>query len=575
MMKKFTLPQWRIILNMLVVAMVLFSMQPAVAQANPEISNCEELKDPATITQMEFCTTHVGCRMVMGFHTACTKAKKFLNSLKDLTNPANAGADATASQSTSLFGKFVNAVTGKSAITSNQVFDAAMGDVATELEKKDKDWSDKASDIRSRIDKADKQTVTGDLVGGSGKWVYMGDVKDGKPNGWGSVVTSSGYLARGEFKPESGVRLSGTGDSIFPSGQRDMGQFAGGELSGSGMRANGFIADLPDFVRKGFDAQYKGTFVAGKESGMGVAYREDGSVSKRGTFADGALSVGVQIDPNGKTTRVDKVMDAMLAAEAKQKEQAERMAREAEVRKAEADRVAAARAKAAEEERAAKAQAEQNYRNSLNAMNAGQLFAKADELLASGDSQKSREVLRTLLGRFPDHALSAMAAQRLSSMGAGNASGDKTNGAANNAGAQTAGSANGGMSMACNETLDKYLNSLPAFQSPGLRNVVANLRTDSRELLDHSRSGKITREYVPEYQRIIREYTQSGKQAMENHRQLSGSATRAMCNPPEGSQAFAWAAAQMGIGFATWGLNTVRCALNQGAPEPIPAFCPF
>ncbi len=57
-------------------------------------------------------------------------------------------------------------------------------------------------------------------------------------------------------------------------------------------------------------------------------------------------------------------------------------------------------------------------------MNAGQLFAKADELSSSGDSVKAREVLRSLVSRFPDHALAAQAAAQMAGMNASAANSD-------------------------------------------------------------------------------------------------------------------------------------------------------
>lgn len=54
--------------------------------------------------------------------------------------------------------------------------------------------------------------------------------------------------------------------------------------------------------------------------------------------------------------------------------------------------------------------------NSIAKMNAGQLFAKADELSAQGDKAKAREVLLSLVSRFPDHPLAATAAQQMTAL---------------------------------------------------------------------------------------------------------------------------------------------------------------
>ena len=129
----------------------------------------------------------------------------------------------------------------------------------------------------------------------------------------------------------------------------------------------------------------------------GKKYRPDGALAEEGRFEkDGKLSVGVSYDAAGART------DVNLPAE----------------------RAAAARTAAQEEQQRAReqaAQAEQQFRTSLQAMNPGQLFARADELNAQGDKARAREVQRTLVSRFPDHPLAATAAQQMAG-GAGTGS---------------------------------------------------------------------------------------------------------------------------------------------------------
>lgn len=74
------------------------------------------------------------------------------------------------------------------------------------------------------------------------------------------------------------------------------------------------------------------------------------------------------------------------------------------------ERRAARQQKEAEENRA--------FQDGLQRMNPGQLYALSDKLLAQGDQGKAREVLRTLIARFPDHALSATASQQLAGLSA-------------------------------------------------------------------------------------------------------------------------------------------------------------
>lgn len=57
------------------------------------------------------------------------------------------------------------------------------------------------------------------------------------------------------------------------------------------------------------------------------------------------------------------------------------------------------------------------FRASLQTMNAGQLFNRADELQQSGDNARASQVRRVLIERFPDSPLAGTAAQQLSGGG--------------------------------------------------------------------------------------------------------------------------------------------------------------
>ncbi|MFM2084422.1 MAG: hypothetical protein RLY95_1240 [Pseudomonadota bacterium] len=93
-------------------------------------------------------------------------------------------------------------------------------------------------------------------------------------------------------------------------------------------------------------------------------------------------------------------------------------------------------------------------------MNAGQLFAKADELSSSGDSAKAREVLRSLVSRFPDHPLAAQAAAQM----AGGSSGVSSS--ANNAGGNGQRASSAQKSMTCREITDELGNDFILFFAP-------------------------------------------------------------------------------------------------------------
>ncbi|HVL09101.1 MAG TPA: hypothetical protein VM512_08085, partial [Burkholderiaceae bacterium] len=95
----------------------------------------------------------------------------------------------------------------------------------------------------------------------------------------------------------------------------------------------------------------------------------------------------------------------------------ERVKREADLVQAEKQREAERQRVAAQEAAQKKideaARVEQQFRASLQTMNPGQLFARADELNTQGDPTRAREVQRALIGRFPNHQLAATVARQM------------------------------------------------------------------------------------------------------------------------------------------------------------------
>jgi hypothetical protein len=90
----------------------------------------------------------------------------------------------------------------------------------------------------------------------------------------------------------------------------------------------------------------------------------------------------------------------------------------ADYNRAQAAIAAAAAARQRTAEREAR-QAEAEFQSSLKTMGAGQLFAKADELRRAGQTDKSLQMLRALVSRFPNSPLAGTAAQQLSGMSGG------------------------------------------------------------------------------------------------------------------------------------------------------------
>jgi hypothetical protein len=540
------------------------------AQSDDNPANCNELKDPDVQFQMDLCKAHVGCRLVMGIHNTCVKAKKFLNNIKEQVGEGVK----------SFFGT-------RKEVTSDMVFEASLDDKQRAVTQ-DKEWKDKVDAVKEGQKKAGKDVLTGQSTDG-GTWTYIGDVRQGKENGTGAMFFSNGQIQRGEFK--DGMQ-NGAIDMIQASGVRSTGTYLNNQMSGEGFRLyegggkykGGFAENSRNgagILEYSNGLRYEGNFKSGDYSGDGIIYRSDGTVMQRGVFEKSELSVGKKYDSNGAVLAdVNKPLEEQKSREATQLAAAEKQ-KIADAEKAAAEqRRRQAELLQQQRQRDAKAAAEKAYRDSLAQMNAGQLFAKADELSSAGDSVKAREVLRALISRFPDHPLATTAAQQMSKLAEAAAPRPQPSAAPNNNstdGNTSAGAGRGALQLSCNDSFDVYLNTLPNFRSAALRNVRQDTRTQTARHLADARAGRLKMSDIPAYRQLTQEYKTAEAQALDNHKKLSSSGVGpAMCNPDEGSQAMAWAATRMGIAFNTWVINVIQCtAGGQNNAQPIPAFCPY
>ena len=368
----------------------------AAAQVNPEIANCQELTDEGTIEQVKICETHLGCRMVIRAYQACTKARKFLDNLRDSIGDGVK----------TLFGY-------RKEVRPENVFEAMQTEVTKRVDAMP-GWKDESASVRQAVAKAGTEVTSGKTTGGA-DYVYIGDVKNGKPEGHGTLFTASGSATRGDF---SNGLPQGRADMVIGAAtdrpSRTLSEFEQGERSGKGVSQLGDGAVFDGTFAGNTPAQgsytyangtrYVGSFEKGTGNFVaGTLYRADGSVSETGSYRGNVLNVGSRMDASGKVTEeVNKPRDAMLAAEERQRVAVER------TRKDEDDRLAAQRQREAEQ-----AARDAAFRDSLQRLGAGPLYALADELAEKGDRARSREVLRSLITRFPDHALAGTAAQQL------------------------------------------------------------------------------------------------------------------------------------------------------------------
>lgn len=429
---------------LLLAALALAAPLPGAAQVNPEIASCGELKDEATVTQADLCAAHIGCRFVLNIQKTCARAKGYLERLRAAMAPPEAPADGPPPQSPlerlkSALVEGRNTLFGSpKGVTPDAVFAATLGDEsrgeAVRSLGGDAAAQRQAQDIGKQVREAwNTSELTGKSPSGK-DWVYYGQARDGQFQGLGTVIYSDGEVQRGEFKDS---QRQGQVDILLASGSRRVGKEDGSTTEGLWVAPSGAMekgTNWKDGTFIGTRTEADGSsFVGRMEKGKrvdGTVYRADGSVTERGRYENGVLSVGERLSADGTAVAVNVPAERQAAARAaaEQKrldaEAAQQRQREAVARAEQQQREEAARA--AQQQREAAARAEQQFRDSLQNLNAGQLFARADELSAQGDSAHAREVRRALISRFPDHALAAAAARQMAGDAAGGASTPKS-----------------------------------------------------------------------------------------------------------------------------------------------------
>lgn len=364
---------------------------------------------------MELCSAHLGCRMVLGIQNTCAKAEKFINNL----------ANAVGEGVKTMFGF-------RKELTSDKVFEASLSDKQRAVEK-DKGWRDLIDPIRNEVSKV-KEAVkehspsfvevgdtsnTGQLEGNGFRFRKLPDTVEiervvGAYPGWTGIKTDMVDVAKETREVTERIMFKDKADNYIP-GLAGKSTFSdGSEYSGTR------ILSKDRFLRHGKGTltttdgrQMEGIFVNNGFS-EGTIRRRDGTLIARGKWdTAGDLSRGQLFDATGTVvirevdSEGDKARAAAIAEEQKKQREKE----------ADAKRLI-------EEQKALTL-----FRTSLNNLNAGQLFAKADELSSNGDASKAREVLRVLLSRFPDHPLAAAAAQKMVERSSSAVGDGSTNGA--------------------------------------------------------------------------------------------------------------------------------------------------
>jgi hypothetical protein len=123
--------------------------------------------------------------------------------------------------------------------------------------------------------------------------VYTGEMKDGKPNGRGTISDARGTYQKGEWR--NGVLYRASGTCVLPDGTKETGTWnndgtrCGGTISfpdGRVYKGDWVIVDGKADLPYGTGAmtwpdgrQYTGHFVAGKMDGAGKMTYPDGKIS--------------------------------------------------------------------------------------------------------------------------------------------------------------------------------------------------------------------------------------------------------------------------------------------------------
>lgn len=381
----------------------------AWAEVNPEIANCEEIKDEATQTQVDFCSAHIGCRLVLSIQKTCAKVKSFIDRIKDQVGEGTQ----------TLFGK-------RRTVDAEQVFEAAKSvsndsPTYTALASSAK-WQPLAAGAQASRRSMSKDSLQTPSSSSDTRAIYEEAGDGGKRvisfNRQGDEVvmiarhtgTTPPYANVGpwEYVSTGGVvalygRMGGdAADETRTLSKLKEGDIIDGAfITDAGRASQGVNGYRGRYLRKD-GTVFEGRFDRDMAQGVvrrieGAEYGANGKKIEEGQYRDNQLAEGRRYGPDGRVTSVVKVLsDERLAAQAK------------------VDRERAESARLAQEQQQRELKAKQEAEARIARMNPGELFAYADELTSQGKPDEARKMYRTLLSRYPNHPLAANAAQALS-----------------------------------------------------------------------------------------------------------------------------------------------------------------
>lgn len=126
---------------------------------------------------------------------------------------------------------------------------------------------------------------------------YVGEFQDGKLNGQGTYISTSGVKLVGEFKDS---QLNGQGTVTHPNGEKTVGEFKDGKRNGQGTNTfasgNKYVGEFKDDAYNGQGTftfasgdKYVGEWKNNRHNGQGTLYGSNGLVINQGIWTDGKL----------------------------------------------------------------------------------------------------------------------------------------------------------------------------------------------------------------------------------------------------------------------------------------------
>jgi len=143
----------------------------------------------------------------------------------------------------------------------------------------------------------------------SNGYKYVGEWKDGKPNGYGTATYLNGDKYVGEYKDGN---INGQGTFTWANGNKYVGGYKDGNINGQGtftwVNGNNYVGEFKDGSRHGQGYMtLKNGFVGLGEyannlpNGRFISYKPDGTIDYSGIVKDGKLVTSQYIDPNSFT----------------------------------------------------------------------------------------------------------------------------------------------------------------------------------------------------------------------------------------------------------------------------------